>query len=749
MRKLMWFTIGFTLAVIAGVYILFSVRVYTIIALTVAGILLTVFCKKKIRRPVIAMLVGLLVGTCWLTIYDAQFLKPARQLDGKVVSATIEISDYSMPNRNGNPATGRLSYNGQSYQVCVYPSEAELLSPGDRMDGNFRLRYTASGGEKDPTYHQGKGIFLLAYAQKDTVITKAEKVPSKYFAAELRHQILLKLDKLFPDDVVGISRALLLGDRSRLSYRVDTDFSYSGIAHIIAVSGMHVSILFALLYDMLGKRKWPTALLGFPLLLLFAALAGFSPSVIRACIMQALMILAIVVDKEYDPPTALSFAVLCMLTVNPLTITAVSFQLSVGCMIGIFLVSGKLHDYLISPKRLGPAKGKTVIAKCTRWVIKSLSVTLGAMLLTIPLCAYYFGTVSIIGIVTNLATLWIISFAFYGIMLSLLLGTIWMPLGCAFAWLVAWAMRYVLLVAKVFARFPLGVVFVNNPYIIAWLVFSFVILVAFFLMKRRRPVVLCVCILFGLVVSVIFTRVEPKTDEFRVTVLDVGQGQSVLLQYDDKNFLVDCGGDSASVAADAAMSELLSQGIHRLDGVIVTHFDADHVAGVEPLLSQIPATTVYLPDAEPDDNYRNRLAEEYDEVICWIDFGEILRLENFPATIIAAPEESTGNESSLCILFEPDDCDILITGDRNIDGEEDLLKQYDIPELELLIVGHHGSASSTGLELLQETSPAIAAISVGSGNSYGHPTEETLRRLELIGCEIWRTDLSGTLTFRG
>ena len=114
-----------------------------------------------------------------------------------------------------------------------------------------------------------------------------------------------------------------------------------------------------------------------------------------------------------------------------------------------------------------------------------------------------------------------------------------------------------------------------------------------------------------------------------------------------------------------------------------------------------------------------------------------------------AKEGKTNNESSLCVLFQPENCDILITGDRTTAGERALLAAYPLPDLEVLIAGHHGARTSTSLELLKQTSPEVAVISVGADNRYGHPTAEVLERLELFGCKILRTDLDGTIILRG
>lgn len=749
MRKLMWFTLGFTAACTIGVYWAFDIWLFLLMLFGIAVTVALSTVKSKAGKRTFTAMLGFTIGVFWLWGFDAVWLSQARDYDGMDVEGVVEVSDYSWETANGVAATGRITLEERVYRVQLYCYQKDALEPGDKVIGQFRLRYTADGGEKAPTYHQGKGIFLLAYADDCIEISRAEKVPGRYFALTLRRNILEMLDNLFPKDTVGFARALLLGDDSKLSYDVDNAFQKSGISHVIAVSGMHVSILFSLIYTICGKRRVLTAVLGIPLLLLFAAVAGFAPSIIRACIMQSLVILALLLNKEYDQPTALSFSVLTMLAVNPLTITSVGFQLSVGCMVGIFLLSGRIFNYLLDEKRLGPAKGKSLKSRLIRWFAGAVSMTLGATVATTPLCAYYFSSVSVVGILTNLLTLWVITFIFYGIMLACLLSLFWFPLGAAVAAVISWPVRYILVVAKALAKFPVGAVFMNNAYIIAWLVFTYVLISVFLAGKKKHPVVLGVCIALGLCVSLALSWIEPRLDDYRVTVLDVGQGQCILLQNEDRYYMVDCGGDYGDSAADIAAGQLLSQGITRLDGLVLTHYDADHAGGAEALLSRISANKLYLPDTDKDNKFRKSLETLYDDRIIWVDSGETLATEGFPVTLFAADGEKSGNESSMCILFQPGNCDILITGDRDSDGEQALMEMVQLPELELLVVGHHGSKSSTSIELLRATTPAMAVISVGEGNAYGHPTQVVLDRLEMIGCRVWRTDLNGTLIFRG
>jgi len=748
MRKLMWFSIGFAVACAAGVYWIDGPWLLLLaICVLVAAVALR-FLKSKASGITVMVLAGCIAGLVWLFGYDWLYLSEARALDGREVALDLQVTDYSYETDRGIGADGIASLGDKEYKIRFYLYEKTELSPGDRVEGIFRLRYTADGGERAPTYHQGKGIFLLANSSDEAQIIRTEQVPEQYFAVFLRRNILTILDAVFPEDARGFARALLLGDSSLLSYEQDTAFQTSGIRHVIAVSGLHVSILFSLVYLLSGKRRFLTALLGIPVLFLFAAVAGFSPSIGRACIMQGLMILALLFNKEYDPPTALAFSVLVMLAVNPLTITSVSFQLSVGCMVGIFLFSGRISAYLYDEKRLGSAKGKSLKARLKRWIVGSVSVTLSAMVTTTPLCAYYFGMVSLVGILTNLLTLWVISFIFYGIMAACILGAVWVPAGTVIASVVAWPIRYVLWIAKMLGSFPLAAVYTESVYIILWLACSYLLLAAFLYSKEKHPVLLGGCIGICLCVALGLSWVEPQMDDYQVTVLNVGQGQSILLQTDHKTYLVDCGGDSDENAANLVASRLLSHGIFRLDGLILTHYDKDHAGGTKLLLSRISADTLYLPDVADESGIREELAEGYGMHIAWVPYESQLEIGEY-LTVFSARKGKTDNESSLCVLFQPGKCDILITGDRTSIGERALLADFAIPDLEALIVGHHGARTSTSLELLKQTSPEVAVISAGADNRYGHPSVEVLERLALFGCKVLRTDQDGTIVLRG
>lgn len=374
-----------------------------------------------------------------------------------------------------------------------------------------------------------------------------------------------------------------------------------------------------------------------------------------------------------------------------------------------------------------------------RWSTASVAVTVGACVLTTPLCAYYFGMVSLVGVLTNLLSLWIVSGIFYGIMAVLLVFLLLPSAGQVWAALIAWPVRYVLWVAEIMADVPLAAVYTASPYITVWLVFVYAMLAVFLVLENRKPYVLCCCAVIGLCLALTADWSESMDNEVCITVLDVGQGQSILLQSEGRSFLVDCGGE---YAADRAAEALLIQGIRKLDGLILTHLDEDHAGGAEDLLARMDVELLVLPD-----EYSDLPSGTDARLICatentHISFGES-SITVYPPTF-----PGNSNEKSLCVLFDTKKCDILITGDRDGYGERSLLRNADIPDVDVLIAGHHGAASSTCEELLTAVKPEIVCISVGADNFYGHPAPELLQRLAAYGCDIYRTDIQGTITIR-
>ena len=339
-------------------------------------------------------------------------------------------------------------------------------------------------------------------------------------------------------------------------------------------------------------------LLGIPVLLFFGAMAGFTASVTRAVIMQILFLLALGLNREYDPPTALSFAGLVMLLQCPLNIAGIGFQLSFASVAGIFLFYEKLSNWL---KAWLPGKGKTFRGRLERFFTASIAVTLSATVMTVPLTAIHFGVVSLVGILTILLVLPVVSLIFYGTMAVCAVGCVHLGAAEVLGKIVAWPIRYVLAVARGLGSLPLAAVFTVSPYVVLWLVFLYALLGWLLCARKKRPGLVLGLGALGLCISLLLSYIEPLTCDYRVTVLDVGQGQCILLQSEGSTFLVDCGGRRGEEAADIAAEQLLSQGFTRIDGLILTHYDRDHAEGVPYLAEQIEIERVYLPGTEDTD----------------------------------------------------------------------------------------------------------------------------------------------------
>lgn len=734
MRKITWFTLGFGAACAFCAYN----RVPVLLFIPVLVVILAICSTDSRRQKVLLSMIGILTGFFWFSRFEAKTLEPIYKLEGVACESSIRCAGYPENTDYGYRVEGKISVEGKAYTVVCYLDDGEMLEPGNILSGPFRFQITTPGAWKESHYYQGEGIFLVAYQLDELSVTEGP-LSWQDSAAVIRKKILQILDTALPMDTSTFAKALLLGDTTDLAYETKTDFSVSGIRHIVAVSGLHVSILFTLLSFLSFRKRFLSALLSFPILLLFAAVTGFTPSVSRACIMSGLMLLASLVNQEYDGPTALSFAGLVLLLVNPLVIASVGYQLSFTSVAGIFLFSPHIRKWLRSCFDM--RNDNKLVRGLVRWLILSVSVTLGATTATVPLCAYYFGTISLAAVFTNLLVLWAVSLIFYGLIAVCLLSFAWETLAVLMGRLLSWLIRYVLLAAKIIADFPLSAVYTCSSYITIWLVFAYVLLLVFLLSKTRKPLLFSCCVVWGLCLAMMASWMEPLTDAVRFTVLDVGQGQCLLMQSEGKTYMVDCGGSTDEMAADAAAEMLLSQGISQVDALILTHYDRDHTGGVENLLSRMDAGLLVLPPVYSDlplDSEHTVYASE----------DLIFTSGNTEIRIFASPIPGDNNENSLCVLFDTEKCDILITGDRDGFGERSLLRNADIPDVDILVAGHHGSKYATCEELLAAVRPEIVCISAGRNNGFGHPAPELLQRLEAFGCSVYRTDLHGTITIR-
>jgi competence protein ComEC len=555
---------------------------------------------------------------------------------------------------------------------------------------------------------------------------------------------------IFPGDAAGLMTALLTGDKSVLSDGDYAALQRSGAAHIAAVSGLHVSFLAGLLALFFRRRSRLGAGLTVLVLALFAAVAGFTPSVTRAAFMVSMTLLAPLAGREEDKPTTLSAILFLLLAQNPYACQSISLQLSFASVAGIHLVSTPMDRALTRGLRRGGPRWRRLGRRAWRFFAANLSVTAGALLCTVPLCALYFGSISLIAPVTNLLVLWAVSCAFS---LGLPFAALGIALPGAAAVLcvpVTWLARYILAAVHLLGGLPFACVNADGLYLRAWLGLVYALLLLVLLFRYRRPVLpVCLCAV-SLCAALALTRLSLFACPLSITMLDVGQGQCILLRSGGYTALIDCGG-SEDNAGDIAADYLQTVGVTRLDLLVLTHCHSDHANGVPELLSRLKVSALVLPQVSEDESeYRGEilsLAQAQGAEITLLSDNRVLSLGDAQLTLYAPLGNGDINEEGLFALVSSGDFDLLVTGDATTALEALLVERVSLPHVEVLVAGHHGSKYATGDTLLDAVTPETCLISVGY-NTYGHPTPETLERLSERGITVYRTDQRGDLTIR-
>ena len=730
MRTLAWVTGGILGACVLCAYVLGSFPLgAAAMGLLLPGLFLMARKQKSCRIAALLTL-GAFLGFSWYAMYTGIFLNPLKAYEHKVFAGEVLMLDVLEPEGGNRWGNGIVHLENRPYGVQVYLREGSSCAPGDVLRGSFQVSLPE---EKDS--RPGEGIFLLFHPEGEITAETPEKTSFLAWPGMVKDWAEGVISWCFGPKTGPFARALLLGDTEGLPFSVKWDLRISGISHLVAVSGLHVSVLCMLLGFLTLQNKWLTAILGLPLLVFFGAVTGFSPSVFRACIMMLLLLGARLLNRRYDPLTELSCAVSLMLLLNPLTVRSVSFQLSVSSVLGIFLFY-KWCKYQVL-LRIRPQTGRRETLRL--WFSGSVAISCASLAFVTPLAALYFGSVSLIAPLTNLLVVFLVPVIFWGILGTLALSLLSMGAASALAALISLGISWILGVSHVLGKLPLAAVFTESPWILLWLLMVY-LLGAFFLRKNHQEVSYFLRFsAAGLLLAAGLSMVLPLTHSVSMKVYDVGQGQAILLQSGGKNFLVDCGGNREDSVAIQVLTTLRSQGIRRLDGMILTHSDRDHICAADEILSVIQADAVYVPQREGFPPYPAM---------------EIVKGEREISTsqgklkIFGSESGETSNEMSLCVLLDSSEYDILITGDRSREGEAQLLSHHQIPRVDCLIAGHHGAADSTGEALLKAAEPETVIISAGRKNRYGHPAGETLRRLQSFGCRILRTDTDGTITIR-
>lgn len=595
------------------------------------------------------------------------------------------------------------------------------------------------------------GIYgFISAGKADIKIIKSDTdFNLKKISADLRHKILNSLLFIMPADDAYMIFAMLFGGYDNIPAELLEAFSLTGIIHVLSVSGSHISLIAGFLLSICRLFRLPRSLNLLLLIIVisfYAFLCGFSSPVIRAAIMGVLSSAALTLHKSHEAAHLLSITALVMLLIQPLLLFHISFQLSFASTAGlVYLVSRFRQPLYFLP----------------RFLADNIALTISVQIMTLPLIAWYFNSLSPSSLIANLIAVPLLEFI---IILSLI--------GCIFlftpfiAKICFISSSLILGLANIFtlqiASLPFASIYIPTlPFISS--VFYYIIL---FIVFNRKTASFClktiiryrfftaVLSLICLLLSIYFVF---KPHDLQIHFIDVGQGDCILIiTPHQKAIMIDTGGSINSdfnIGTRVDLPYLRHYGITKLDYLILSHADADHAQSAYTILQKIPVNHFIIAN-QPLNEYTKVLKLPPDSrilnkaVIAKTDMN--FTLDNVQFQFLHAngnPSLNTGNAASNVLKLSYHNFSALFTGDLPEKQEHELIQNRSDLQSTVLKIAHHGSKTSSSREFLQAVKPDFAVISVGKYNSFDHPNPEVIQRLNELQIPIYRTDTNGAVVF--
>lgn len=721
-----------------------------------------IFLKNEMRTR--ALLILLAAAVEFLVCFAAYTYKTlsAREIADTEQTVTARVTDY--PEIYDDYTTVAIRITGEDVPklgAVLYSFEDELadLQPGDIITADVKLKTADERYGEAFSGNNADNVYLQCYLNGELQITGKSAFSFLYFPKALAKSLKASAVQVFPTDTAPLMSALLTGDTKQLyeDTALNAAMAEAGVLHVVAVSGMNVAFLVGFILLVIRRKRLAT-LVALPLIWIFVPFAGATPSVIRAAFMQSTVLFAPLFRRENDGMTSLTAVLAILLLINPAACASVSLQLSFAAMLGMILVTPKIYKPLylrVNSTFDGKKKGLTAPQKAVRYILTGVcaafAATIGALVSTTPIAVFYFGYVSLIGILVNVLIFWTISVCFILGYISCIVGALWLPLGTALGALTSLLARYMIAVVKTAAAVPYGAIYTKGNLFGYWLVLVYIIFILSYIFRRKkegfRPVIPVCLAAISLCCVILMTGFRADTETGSFTAVDVGQGQSLILTYGEATAVIDCGGKGKNVnAGDKVAGLLLGSGRQTVDVLLLTHFDDDHVNGVTRLMSRVTVKRLVIPDGsydKPDREEILNLDEELGVQVYIIQQNADIEADELE---IKAYTTFSQEEPSLIFLGCFGDFEAFVSGDAGISEEQEFIAAHELRDAELFMAGHHGSKTSNSEELLNVLNAEYAVVSCGY-NSYGHPTEEALARFEQAGMEIFRTDKMGDITF--
>ncbi|MBQ9766726.1 MAG: DNA internalization-related competence protein ComEC/Rec2 [Lachnospiraceae bacterium] len=604
------------------------------------------------------------------------------------------------------------------------------------------------------------------------------------------------------EEGAGVISSMLLGERVLLSEETEELYRHGGISHILAISGLHVSMIGMALYELLRKTflgrngAIPVSCVG---VILYGTFVEAGTSTKRAVIMFLLLLLAAALGRTYDTLSAMSVSVIVILCGSPGALYTASFQLSFAAAYGasVLAVLLKEREKERTPEEKAVHAARQANSKWYRlrtYLIgkgKNMFIFgLAIQVVTFPFTAYHFFEYPTYGFLINPVVVPLMTILLLCGLLSGVCGLALPWLGYFFAGGVRGILQLYETLCEWVSRLPLSLLLIGQPAVWQMGVYFVVLAVCLFVWQgggkslflevgmavgaksgqKGRKILWCVLLFLP------FCLLPVPSARFEAAFLDVGQGDGIVLREPGGAVLLVDGGSTSvqKVGEKRIVPYLKAQGIRMIDCALVSHTDSDHISGLKEILEEMPVYSAYrgslagyigapviksiaLPVlTEPDEAYLAlvELAKEKKVEVRYVVAGDRLEVGEELSLSCLAPRinatYSDKNAASMVLLASYGELDMLLTGDMDASGEAVLLEEGILEKVsvEVLKVGHHGSYTSSSEEFITALQPVISVISCGKDNRYGHPHKETLEMLYGVNSGVLRTDESGCVTVK-
>ena len=766
-RPFQFFVTYFSIGIIAAAYrekISIIATVVIILALIVS---LTIVQNKNNRRKVLSGILIFVIGICYCnfrvlaskgtiaeftgsqqivigTVNDTPTIKGDRAIYNVKVSSVLQ-------NRKYIPASGKIRLS------TIINQDKSIYNYGDiiKFSGNLKLpqQKRNPNGIDYRAYLLQKGIGAKMFSDKVEKISEARKNPFMAAAFSLRQHLTAFYSLHLPEDISPIMTGITLGIKDEIPKDTMKAVKNVGAAHILAVSGLHAGIVYGALEFLTYKLKLPPVISFMSktgALIFYSAMAGLSPSAVRAAIMIITLMFSKLVGRKNDSINTLCLSATVLLIINPLNLFSISFQLSYAAVSGIVVLFEKL---------------KALFDKIPAFLKDPLAVMISAQLAVAPFAVYYFNSISLTGSIANLLVVPLASAALITGLVSGITGLLFPAVGAFFIKVPYVLLKLIEKIVMTASKFPFASVIISTPSPLIIALYFLLLLLLFDILqiagiseknnvKWKKPIAL---ILF--VIIAIFSAGPFKS--FEVTFVDVGQGDCILIKTrGNKTILIDGGGAPPYYEGDFDTGEdivipfLYSKGIKEIDLVIFSHFDDDHAKGLLSVLDSMNVGAIMYGVPEDVDIYNEmiEIARKRGIKTLKVQRGDRFSVDGAHFKVLnpdpLAQGSQSSNENSVVLKMKYNDISFLFTGDLEYQVERELVASRLDIKADVLKVGHHGSRSSTSKEFLEKVQPTCAVISVGEDNNFGHPTPEVLNRLDENNVRIFRTDISGAIIFK-